>query len=114
MNTTTKWILAVIAAAVIGGGTVALLGNRSSTPSPTTQPPVVQQPSEVSQPSPTKTTEKTENCLIKGNISSSGEKIYHVPGQKYYNQTVINVSAGEKMFCTEQEAIDAGWRKSKV
>lgn len=120
MNTTTKWIFAVIAAAVIGGGSVALLGNRSSTPTPATQPPVVQQPtaapqpSESSQPSPTKTTEKTEDCLIKGNISSSGEKIYHVPGQRYYNQTVINVSAGEKMFCTEQEAIDAGWRKSKV
>lgn len=104
MNTTTKWVLAVIAAAVIGGGTVALLGNNASTPAPTSQPPAVQQP----------TTAKTEDCLIKGNISSSGEKIYHMPGQRYYDRTKINEGAGERWFCTEQEAVDAGWRKSKV
>ena len=53
--------------------------------------------------------------VIKGNISqSSGERIYHVPGQQYYEQTVIDESAGERWFCTENEAIEAGWRKSKV
>ena len=52
---------------------------------------------------------------IKGNISrSSGEKIYHVPGQQYYDQTVIDESEGERWFCTEQEAVEAGWRKAKV
>ena len=35
------------------------------------------------------------DCVIKGNVSSSGEKIYHLPGQKYYNKTIINESAGE-------------------
>ena len=54
------------------------------------------------------------DCNIKGNISSSGEKIYHVPGQKYYDSTRVDTSAGERMFCSEQEAVDAGWRKSKV
>ena len=53
-------------------------------------------------------------CLIKGNISSSGEKIYHMPGQKYYDKTVIDTSRGEKWFCTEQDAQSAGWRKSKI
>jgi len=53
------------------------------------------------------------NCNIKGNISSSGEKIYHTPGQYYYEKTVIDESKGEKWFCTEEEAISAGWRKSK-
>lgn len=54
-----------------------------------------------------------ENCNIKGNISyNSGEKIYHVPGQKYYDATSIDTTYGEKMFCSEQEAINAGWRKS--
>lgn len=53
-------------------------------------------------------------CNIKGNISfSTGEKVYHLPGQKYYNSTEINTNAGEKYFCTEQEALLAGWRKSK-
>jgi micrococcal nuclease len=54
-------------------------------------------------------------CLIKGNIStSSGERIYHVPGQQYYDETVISEEKGERWFCTEQEAIDAGWRKARV
>jgi len=54
-----------------------------------------------------------ENCNIKGNISyNTGEKIYHVPGQKYYDATSIDTAYGEKIFCSEQEAINAGWRKS--
>lgn len=53
-------------------------------------------------------------CVIKGNISSSsGEKIYHVPGQRYYEQTKIEPEKGERWFCTEEEAIANGWRKSK-
>lgn len=53
-------------------------------------------------------------CVIKANISvDTGEKIYHVPGQKYYTQTKINPEYGERWFCTEQEAINNGWRKSR-
>jgi micrococcal nuclease len=62
----------------------------------------------------TNTTAPATDCVIKGNISSSGEKIYHLPGQRYYNQTVISESKGERWFCTEEEAQKAGWRKSKV
>jgi endonuclease YncB( thermonuclease family) len=53
-------------------------------------------------------------CLIKGNINSKGEHIYHMPEQRYYNVTVIDPTKGERMFCTEKEALDAGWRKSKI
>jgi endonuclease YncB( thermonuclease family) len=53
-------------------------------------------------------------CAIKGNISSKGERIYHVPGGRYYAQTVIDPSKGERWFCTETEATAAGWRRSKV
>lgn len=49
-------------------------------------------------------------CDIKGNISQGGEKIYHVPGQQYYKNTVIDESKSERWFCTEGEAISAGWR----
>lgn len=53
-------------------------------------------------------------CVIKGNTSSSsGERIYHVPGQRYYEQTKIEPDRGERWFCTEEEAIANGWRKSK-
>jgi len=51
--------------------------------------------------------------LIKGNISSSGEKIYHVPGGASYDETVIDESKGERWFCTEADAVAAGWRKSQ-
>lgn len=53
-------------------------------------------------------------CSIKGNINYNGEKIYHVPGQEYYDSTVINTDYGERWFCSEEEALAAGWRKSKV
>jgi micrococcal nuclease len=53
-------------------------------------------------------------CLIKGNIASDGERIYHLPGQRYYDVTKISESKGERWFCTEAQARDAGWRASKV
>jgi micrococcal nuclease len=52
-------------------------------------------------------------CRIKGNINSRGEKIYHVPGGRYYDQTVIDPEQGERWFCSEAEAVAAGWRRSK-
>ena len=50
-----------------------------------------------------------EECLIKGNINSKGEKIYHVPGSSSYDSTKIDTKAGERWFCTEYDAIRAGW-----
>jgi micrococcal nuclease len=56
----------------------------------------------------------TDEPVIKGNISvRTGEKIYHVPGGEFYDQTVINEAKGERWFCTEAETVAAGWRKSK-
>ena len=48
-------------------------------------------------------------CLIKGNINNRGERIYHVPGSSWYARVKIN-RPGERWFCTEEEAIAAGWR----
>ena len=47
-------------------------------------------------------------CVIKGNIGRNG-KIYHLPGQKYYNKT-----NPEAIFCSEEEAQNAGFRRAKV
>jgi endonuclease YncB( thermonuclease family) len=52
-------------------------------------------------------------CRIKGNISSKGERIYHVPGGRWYDPTKIDTGAGERWFCTEAEARAAGWRPAK-
>lgn len=54
------------------------------------------------------------DCDIKGNVAfDNGEKIYHVLGGEFYDQTVINPDFGERWFCTEAEAISNGWRRSQ-
>ena len=52
------------------------------------------------------------SCTIKGNISASGEKIYHLQGCGSYSKTTIDESHGERWFCTEAEAQSAGWRRA--
>ncbi len=52
-------------------------------------------------------------CAIKGNIArDDGERIYHVPGQRYYGRTRINPEQGERWFCSEAEARAVGWRRA--
>jgi hypothetical protein len=53
------------------------------------------------------------SCAIKGNVNSSGERIYHVPGGAFYNRTDINPEEGDRWFCTEAEAQAAGFRRSQ-
>jgi hypothetical protein len=55
------------------------------------------------------------SCDIKGNVSrSASERIYHLPGQRYYDATRIDLLRGERWFCSEDEAIAAGWRRAKL
>ena len=49
------------------------------------------------------------DCLIKGNQSRRGERIYHLPGMPYYEGTVA-----EEVFCTEAQARSAGYRRSRA
>lgn len=57
----------------------------------------------------------SRDCSIKGNVSISlGERIYHLPGQKYYAETAIRPEHGERWFCSEADARAAGWRRSGV
>ncbi|MGO6982568.1 sunset domain-containing protein [Rhizobium leguminosarum] len=53
-------------------------------------------------------------CNIKGNVSiGTGERIYHMPGQEYYEETKISPLYGERWFCSEAEARAAGWRRAR-
>ncbi len=52
------------------------------------------------------------DCAIKGNVSSNG-RIYHSPGQQHYARTRIDVSDGERWFCSAEEAEAAGWRPAR-
>lgn len=55
----------------------------------------------------------SDDCQIKGNINSKGERIYHMPGQQHYDRTVIDESKGERWFCSAAEAEAAGWRPAQ-
>ena len=57
-------------------------------------------------------TRSSGGCRIKGNISRDGTRIYHVPGERYYQRTRISTSKGERWSCSEAEARAAGWRRS--
>jgi endonuclease YncB( thermonuclease family) len=50
-------------------------------------------------------------CPIKGNITRQG-KIYHTPWSPWYHKTRIEPDKGERWFCNEREALNAGWRPS--
>ncbi|WP_165814819.1 thermonuclease family protein [Labrenzia sp. 011] len=58
--------------------------------------------------------QSSSDCNIKGNISfSTGERIYHLPGQEFYSKTRIDTGNGERWFCSEAEARAAGWRRAR-
>jgi endonuclease YncB( thermonuclease family) len=48
-------------------------------------------------------------CAIKGNVSRSG-RIYHMPWSPWYEKVRIEASKGKRWFCSEAEALAAGWR----
>lgn len=50
---------------------------------------------------------------IKGNVNREGERIYHTPwGDRFYERTRIDGKKGERWFCSEKEATEAGFRAS--
>jgi endonuclease YncB( thermonuclease family) len=50
-----------------------------------------------------------DGCPIKGHVSSKG-KIYLVPWSPNYRRERINTQRGERWFCSESDAVAAGWR----
>ena len=87
----------------------------SQTPTPTITPIPTDTPVPTATPYLTKTPvpeaachDISCGCVIKGNINSEGKKIYHCPNSPNYNEVEIN-KIGERYFCTEQEAKDAGF-----
>lgn len=49
---------------------------------------------------------------IKANVTKD-TKLFHVPGGVHYNQVKVEPEKGERLFCTEADAVAAGWTKSK-
>ncbi|HJZ44794.1 MAG TPA: thermonuclease family protein [Hyphomicrobiaceae bacterium] len=50
-----------------------------------------------------------QGCAIKGNVTRNG-RIYHMPWSPWYAQIRIEPDKGKRWFCTEAEALAAGWR----
>lgn len=54
-------------------------------------------------------------CVIKGNIDdNSVRRNYYLPDCPQYKYTIVEQDMGEGWFCTEKEAIAAGFTKAKT
>lgn len=52
-------------------------------------------------------------CTIKGNIdTATGKKIYHTKSCNQYDEVELNLAFGEKWFCSETDASEAGFKKA--
>lgn len=51
-------------------------------------------------------------CAIKGNVTRSGH-IYHMPWSPWYDKVTIEEARGERWFCSEKDAVSAGWRPAQ-
>ena len=49
------------------------------------------------------------SCNIKGNINQDGQKLYFPPEHPSYDRVEIDPNKGEFYFCTEFQAVKAGW-----
>lgn len=54
-----------------------------------------------------------EGCIVKGNISRLDVRWYHLPEFRHYGQTIINLKSGDRWFCTEEDAIKAGFQRAR-
>lgn len=54
-----------------------------------------------------------EGCAIKGNVTRNG-RIYHMPWSPWYAHIKMEGDKGKRWFCTEAEALAAGWRPVQV
>ncbi|MEZ5854854.1 MAG: thermonuclease family protein [Hyphomicrobiaceae bacterium] len=50
-----------------------------------------------------------KGCPIKGNVGANG-RIYHMPWSPWYQRINMTGGKGKRWFCSEDEAIKAGWR----
>ena len=65
------------------------------------------------EPCSQKTNKTNPRCVIKGNVRpEKGTKIYSVPGCESYASTLVQLHLGDGWFCTEKEAVKAGFIKA--
>lgn len=52
-------------------------------------------------------------CQIKGNLDKLDHRWYHLPSFRHYDQVKVNLDHGDRWFCTEEEAITAGFKRAR-
>ncbi len=55
-------------------------------------------------------TKDPQYCVIKGTINEKDQRVFYIPSDKGYDAIVIDPSRGERMFCSDDQAILRGWR----
>lgn len=75
-------------------------------------PKVAPAPDVQAQAVPAKDPEQRKNCFIKGLVRFN-TKTYYTPGDKYYYDKVLDKDKGDRMFCSESEAKEAGWSPAR-
>lgn len=50
-------------------------------------------------------------CPVKGGIAGGGERYYYVPTDESYPAVSVDAAKGERLFCSDEEARQAGWRR---
>ncbi len=52
-------------------------------------------------------------CVIKGNVSRTG-LVYHMPWSPWYDKVAMRDDKGTRWFCSEIDALAAGWRPAAM
>lgn len=53
------------------------------------------------------------NCTIKGNIVGGEQKTYHLKECPSYEMTTLQLYVGDQWFCSEHDALSAGFKKAQ-
>ena len=52
-------------------------------------------------------------CAIKGEITVADNRVYYLPDSRDYEKVTISARRGERWFCTEAAAREAGWQPTR-
>jgi len=52
-----------------------------------------------------------EVCDVKGIVTAQGNRVYYVPTDADYEAVTVSPERGERMFCSDDEAELAGWKR---
>lgn len=53
----------------------------------------------------------TTFCVVKAVITDKEQKIFYIPSDEIYDSVTVDPARGERMFCSDDEAILQGWNR---